>query len=133
MKSATQSKALRHSMKGPVMVEQRSHQRYRCRVALGWTSKSSFYTGLCHDISVGGLFIATYQLLPTGTAMEVEIRLPDEEGLIRVAGEVRWTRPDSPRRECPIGMGVQFVDLEEEDRRRIERFIARRDTEFFED
>jgi len=83
-----------------------------------------FFAGLTLDISSGGLFIATYHLLPVGTALSLSFQLPDEVRL-SVRGEVRWVRCASEGHERP-GMGVAFKELSAEALVAISDFCAER-------
>ncbi len=56
--------------------------------------------GLAKDISVGGMFVQTEQVVPFGAEVVVYISLPGAAKELRLPGVVRWKRPD--------GMGVQF-------------------------
>lgn len=118
---------------GPVPVERRMYRRVQYRARVGLSSGNNFYTGLSRNIGTGGLFVATYQLHPLGTVLGLEVLLPDGKEPLKLQGEVRWIRPDSPRCEGSPGIGVQFIDLGEQDRQRIEAFVARRDTLFYEE
>ena len=54
----------------------------------------------CRDVSLGGMFIETPEVLPYGTAVRVFIQLPGMRGETAIDTIVRWSKPD--------GMGVQF-------------------------
>src|SRR4051812_43590975 len=58
------------------------------------------------NIGVGGAFIATDQLKPTGTEITVEVVLPTSEQTFALPGVVRWSSVSSG------GMGVQFVGVD---------------------
>jgi hypothetical protein len=55
------------------------------------TSQHNFFTGFCRDISEGGLFLATYDLRPTGDLIDLHFTLPGGHE-IRTTGIVRWQR-----------------------------------------
>ncbi len=48
---------------------------------------------LTKDVSGGGLCFKTDAALEMGTALEVEVKLPDREQPIQFAAEVVWSRP----------------------------------------
>jgi PilZ domain len=56
------------------------------------------FTGLSKDVSLGGMYIESDQLLPFGT--EITILAPFADGLLKLPGVVRWAKPG--------GFGVQF-------------------------
>ncbi len=109
-------------------------RRYSRRVALdvdiGLHSETNFFVGLAEDISDGGLFVATYDLLPVGTALTIAMVLPGGRQL-SLAGRVAWVR-DPFDDEMSPGVGVRFEPLDPEDRRAIERFLGQRAPMFFE-
>lgn len=91
-------------------------------VDIGFFSESHFYAGLTQDISAGGLFVATHQLLKIGTEVSVTFTLPGV-GEIKADGTVVWVR--QPIQGDP-GMGIRFKLLDQEDEATIQRFIAKR-------
>ena len=100
---------------------------------LGLLSDSNFYTGLSQDISAGGLFVATYNLMDVGTVVQLEFDLSDGRPPIEVQGEVRWIREHNEYSDAGPGMGLRFVDLAPEAHARIVAFVSQRDTLFFDD
>ena len=75
--------------------------------------------------------MATFDTLPVGTAMDLELTLPDG-ARISAAAEVRWVREfkeDAP--DVWPGMGLKFTDLSAEARAAIEAFMARREPLFY--
>ena len=79
----------------------------------------------------GGVFIATYQSLPPGTAVSVLITLPG--GFEKtIVGKVRFVR-DPMDMDSEPGMGVGFVGLEKDARELILRFIRKRPPLFYDD
>jgi uncharacterized protein (TIGR02266 family) len=105
-------------------VERRCAQRVQLEVELGVHSESHFYTGLTLDLSTGGLFVATYELLPIGTLVSLGFVLPDGHS-IHADGEVVWLR-DSRRGELKPGMGISFAALGPEDVTAIREFCEAR-------
>ncbi len=70
------------------------------------------------NLSTGGLYLASPLPLPPGSVTMLEFHLPGDRTPIRCGGEVRSaTTGDRP------GMNIQFFELSDEDRGRIERFI----------
>jgi hypothetical protein len=56
--------------------------------------------GRAHDISLGGMFVASATPAGFGAHVTVVFRIPGGDREMSIAGTVRWTRGD--------GMGVQF-------------------------
>jgi uncharacterized protein (TIGR02266 family) len=117
--------------------ERREHPRKAVSVEVGLQSESNFWVGFSHDISQGGLFVATYDTLPEGSEVQVTFCLPGHPEPICVAATVRWVRDyreDLDHGETAIpGMGVRFIDLSEADQRAIADFIQIREPLFFPD
>jgi uncharacterized protein (TIGR02266 family) len=99
--------------------------------AVDLDSHSNFYTGLADDISEGGVFVASDELLRLGTDLRLEFSLPDIGDAITARGVVRWLR--LPHAGAPAGMGIQFLELRDEDRQRIARFVKLREPLFYDD
>ena len=111
----------------------RAAKRVKMSASIDMASDSNFYGGFSTDISAGGVFVATVYALPVGAEVDLSFTLPSG-AKIEVHGAVRWTRevndkiPDS----FP-GMGIQFINLNERDRKAIEQFVASREPMFFPD
>ena len=74
---------------------------------------------LTKDISSGGICFVTAEILESGTAIEVEIKLPDSEAPVRFLGEVAWSRPIGHAKsyEDPTGeTGVKIISMDPKDR-----------------
>ncbi len=117
----------------PQTDERRQHPRATLKTEVHLGSESNFYTGFMNDISEGGLFVATHQVMARGTKLMLEFSLPDDESPIRVTGEVRWTREYNPSSDGAPGLGFQFLDLSASDRARIESFVKLRETLFYDE
>lgn len=117
----------------PTGAELRSHARARFKVRVDFESDHNFYTGFSADISEGGLFVATLNLQPRGSAVEVAFSLPTGEQVV-ARGHVRWVRESSDRDPgVHAGMGIQFDGLSTDAREAVHRFIDDRDPIFFEE
>ena len=75
---------------------------------------------LTKDISAGGVCFITEELLEPGTALEVELKLPDREAPIIFLGEVTWSRPIGPPPKSYQNpnseAGIKFVSIDPKDR-----------------
>jgi len=82
----------------------------------------NFFTGIMHDISSGGLFLSTDQMLPIGTKLHLSFLMDTR----RVEGhaEVCWQRPSASGGEP--GVGLRFLDISAEDRDLIEFYIRQK-------
>ncbi len=96
----------------PPLPEQRAAERVSVEVQIGLLTESHFYTGLSQDLSQGGIFVATYQSRPPGTAMTLYFVLPSGRA-VTAKGVVRWQSEAAG--DMPPGMGVAFEEIADED------------------
>lgn len=117
-----------------VHIDRRGAERVEVRAAVTMTSDSNLYVGFMADLSEGGVFIATHELLPMGEVVDLRLELPDGGDPIEVTAEVRWQRPVSDAaNDMMPGFGARFVDMSDDDRARLEAFLRERDPVFFPD
>ncbi len=108
-------------------------QRIDVEVNIGATTDSNFFVGFSGEISEGGVFCATYNIQPRGTAMRVLVTLPGNFQK-HVNGTVRFVRdPMDLTAESEPGMGIQFEGLDPEARELILRFIRKRAPMFYDE
>jgi uncharacterized protein (TIGR02266 family) len=107
--------------------EKRRTARVELSIEIGIDDHTNFYVGFSENISAGGLFIATYRLLPIDTEVALTFVLPDEFPVF-VHGRVRWLRDsqDAPSPETPPGMGVEFAKLGAAELARIQAYLSSR-------
>jgi uncharacterized protein (TIGR02266 family) len=129
----------------PILAEdRRRHARYALSLAITMRGDNNFYAGLSEDISEGGVFIATYHVLPLGTPVVLQFTLPNSEEPITVNGTVQWVRgPDATAANENVfcggpavpdivpGLGIRFHDLDKGTRTVIRDFMERRRPVFF--
>jgi uncharacterized protein (TIGR02266 family) len=108
-------------------------KRENIEINIGATTESNFYVGFSGDIGDGGVFAATYNILPKGTPVSALVTLPG--GFEKtVNGYVRFVRdPMDMNAESEPGMGIQFEQLEHEARELILRFIRKRPPMFYDE
>ncbi len=99
-------------------------------VEIGLTTESHIYTGLSLDVSTGGVFVATYDAAPPGTAVSMHFVLPDGF-VVNAEGVVRWTRAATS--DAPPGMGVAFVQISVDALNHIAAFCASRPPLYFDE
>lgn len=100
---------------------------------LGATTESNFFVGFSGEISQGGVFVSTYNILPKGSPARVLITLPGNLAT-EVDGHVRFVRdPMDMSMESEPGMGIAFDGLEKDSRELILRFIRKRAPMFYDE
>lgn len=76
------------------------------------------------NMSSGGVFIETENILPVDTPLVIILNLPDTNIIITCKARVAWT--NEPRhlrkKSLPPGMGIQFLDLSIENLQSIRNF-----------
>jgi uncharacterized protein (TIGR02266 family) len=110
--------------------ERRAEARLACEFQVEFVHDTHFYAGLTQDISCGGIFVATYHLLPIGTRLVVNFELPDGSA-VRAGGEVRWIREEEAAGSERPGLGVAFTDLDDEALGKIADFCRSRPPLYF--
>jgi uncharacterized protein (TIGR02266 family) len=77
-----------------------------------------------HDISEGGAFIETSEQLEPGTPLKLEIDPGDGKPPLQLDAVVRWGR-DIANMDGPVGVGVEFENVEDEDFATLEKIVDR--------
>ncbi len=109
---------------------QRRAARLHHEIPVAYRSVGSFLSDWATNISHGGLFINTRKPLPVGTAVKLLLQLPGAKFPCQLEGRVtRVTQYDNKANMVP-GMGVEFTEMDETQRREIDAFVARLRTEF---
>lgn len=104
--------------------EQRKHTRIDSSMSVDYSTYSPYHIRRITNISKGGVFIRTQEIFPVGTVMDISFRLPEEEQQIQSKVRVIWTyRQPSTVSMNSSGMGVQFIEINDDDMRRIQAFI----------
>jgi uncharacterized protein (TIGR02266 family) len=115
-------------------VERRVMKRQEIKTELNFEDETNFYVGFTEDISVGGVFVVTWDIFPIGHHMILNFSLPGIKDPIRVEGVVRWVREHNTfDPDLWPGMGIQFKNLPGNLKDDIENFIKSRQPIFYED
>ncbi len=101
--------------------ERRRSMRTQFLVRVDYSTVDEMFSEFTRDINEGGLFIETDQPRPTGTIVSMQFNLPGGDEPIRTQGMVVRIS-DGEDGQTP-GMGIEFDDLSDEDRQRIDQLI----------
>lgn len=104
----------------------RAFPRYQANFAVKFATVQDFVLEYAANISAGGVFVHTEDPPPLKTVVRVEMMLPGSEGDPVPARAVvvhRVTVEEAAQRKAIPGMGVQFVDADDEFRHRIDEAI----------
>jgi uncharacterized protein (TIGR02266 family) len=112
--------------------ERRGANRRSIEVDIGMQSETNFFTGFSMDISSGGLFVSTYDILPLDSEVNVNFSLPGGP-IMSLSGLVRWVREyNEVAPDTAPGMGIMFEGLSAEQENDINAYLARINPIFYE-
>ncbi len=97
------------------------------------SSDTHFFAGFTDGIGEGGIFVQSWVPKKVGDQLTLRLTLQDDEQSIDTVGEVKWVRPYDKSSEEPPGYGIAFLDLSDEDRKRIDKFLKQRKPIFYDD
>jgi uncharacterized protein (TIGR02266 family) len=105
--------------------QQRTAVRLHHELPVAYKTISGFITDWAVNISRGGLFINTPKPLPVGTTVRLIISLPGTDFPFDLKGRVAHVNEfDRSSNQMP-GMGIEFVNVDEEKRVQLETFVDR--------
>jgi len=103
----------------------RQAERLQHELLVAYKTVDGFITDWAVNISRGGIFINTRNPLGVGTTVKLIISLPDAPFPFDLVGRVkRVNETNNPANHVP-GMGIEFLDVDDDKRLRIERFVQR--------
>jgi c-di-GMP-binding flagellar brake protein YcgR len=70
------------------------------------------------DVSVGGIFVETKHPVSPGMRLTIRFHLEEGDPIVEAMGVVRYVVPK-------LGVGVQFVDIEPVDRKRLAEYVSK--------
>lgn len=100
----------------------RQFKRIELSARVDFATSHNFFAGETANISVGGLFVATPNLLQLRRRVRLKLDLP-EEGQLEIEGEIMWRRLVADP-VGPAGLGIRFLELDPIATAAIERFIS---------
>jgi uncharacterized protein (TIGR02266 family) len=90
-----------------------------------YASACAFLVAYTTNLSKGGLFLETPTPLPVGSEIELTINAPHAPEPMVVQGRVAWVRDQSDPEGHPVGMGVQFEQIEQRYGAVIDHIVSR--------
>jgi uncharacterized protein (TIGR02266 family) len=103
----------------------RKSERLQHELLVAYRTVDGFITDWAVNISRGGLFINTRNPLEVGTVVRLIVSLPDAAFPFDLTGRVIRVHPPSTAGDHVAGMGLEFIDIDDEKRLRLERFVER--------
>lgn len=91
----------------------------------GEDDKGVFF-GYAKTISRDGMFIASVNPKKLGEEFRISFALPDSDIKVSAVATVIWCREYDPTLKTEPGMGIKFLDLNEEIKARIDEWVKKR-------
>jgi hypothetical protein len=94
---------------------------------IGVHSETNFFTDFLGDIrNHGGIFVATFHVLPLGSQCEVILTFPGSL-TAEIRGVVRWKRETNDASGSSPGLGIEITNANAESWNLIDRFMRKRE------
>lgn len=107
----------------------RKSERLQHELLVAYRTVDGFITDWAVNISRGGIFINTRSPLAMGSIVKLIVSLPDAAFPFDLTGRVIRVNPADPNSDHVAGMGLEFVDVDDEKKSRLARFVDRLRTE----
>jgi uncharacterized protein (TIGR02266 family) len=96
----------------------REFPRYEVNAYVDFTGNEVLLFHRIQNISLGGVCIETSGVEEVGTLVDLVLNFPELDASIAVKGEVAWAN-----REPPMDMGIRYIDLDEERKDTLRKYI----------
>jgi len=103
--------------------ERRAEPRIPLRIQIQYRTADQFFQDYMQNLSSGGIFIETEQPLKVGTRLKVQFCLPRMKKAILADGVVVRKVDVGPGNPGLGGMGIQFSDLNAEDKCSLDEYV----------
>jgi uncharacterized protein (TIGR02266 family) len=97
-------------------IEKREHRRARLVTQVRCESLGREEMLLTRDVSVGGVFVSSKDPFPTGSDIALALQLAAGGKSLSAHGKVVYSLKG-------LGMGIQFLDLDDENRVTLQKFV----------
>lgn len=88
----------------------RKDLRVRCTKQVQVKTDYELKQLLLHNISGGGLYLATQDFRPIGSPIEIEIQIEERKNPVHLTGVVAWINTKDLQ-GLPSGIGIKFTNL----------------------
>ena len=104
----------------------RADHRVPIQLLVDYKSDGHFLFDFCRDLGTGGVFIETQNPLTAGSELDLTFTIPDSKETLRTKAKVIWSQaPIAGRAEVNPGMGVQFTQFGDAQRKKLDDFLSR--------
>jgi hypothetical protein len=98
------------------MTEQRQHVRYQVEFPAAFAGDHAGL-GIVYNLGIGGCKVVSDLAVKSGALLTVQLQIPEQPTAITIrAATVRWT--------LELEFGVEFLEMQEKERTRLEQFLA---------
>ena len=98
------------------MTEQRQHVRYQVEFPATFTGDHAGL-GIVYNLGIGGCKVVSDLAVKSGALLTVQLQIQEQTTAITIrAATVRWT--------LELEFGVEFLEMQEKERARLEQFLA---------
>jgi uncharacterized protein (TIGR02266 family) len=105
------------------VVERRRSARTPIVVRIEYSTVDALFSDFTRNINEGGVFIESDAPAPLDSEVHLRFQLPGTREALRVSGRVAWI--DAEQNGKPRGMGIEFDNLSDADRARIDELVVR--------
>lgn len=105
----------------------RKEERHDLCHRVQFESGAAFLTEYTENLSRGGMYLATEEFLKPDTIIRAHLEVPGMDEPIEVKGKVayRLDPSEAEKRGHMAGVGIQFVELDEETKNRLHQYLKR--------
>lgn len=105
--------------------DRRGEPRVLVDLEVDYGNEDNYLFAYIRDISATGIFVRTTEPEPPGTRLNLRFTPRASSAPLELEGEVIWINPYRPDRRDNLhpGMGIRFVGLTDDQRRRLDDFI----------
>lgn len=100
--------------------DKREHPRFEVSAYVDYTGSELLLYHRVENISLGGICIVSDSVEEPGTVVDLVINFPELDATVATQGEVVWLN-----RERPMDMGIRFLELDEDRRKTLRRYLER--------
>ncbi len=103
----------------------RAFPRATVDIKAEYKSAENFIESYMRQVGEGGLFIEQEDPAPMNSEIELSFNLPGDPHVIAVRAKVVWRMTHAVHDIFARGVGVKFVEISDEDRKRIGEFVKK--------
>ncbi len=111
--------------KDPAAHPQRQANRLHHEILVAYRTMDGFITDWAVNISKGGLFVNTRSPLAVGSEIRLIVSLPSSAFPFDLQGKVTWVNEFDNAANLVPGMGIEFIGIDDEQKRKIAEFVEK--------